>query len=156
MADVSVTLAPGQQFPVSVTDQLTTVGTSAPLTNIEVAIASVAGINATVSGNAERIVTVSGGGGIPDAPNDGKSYMRNSQAWVTLAPSNSVAPTISGLPVLAATLTVSTGTWAYSPASYSYQWQQSTTGTSDWSDISGETSSSLTLGSPFYNTKTLL
>jgi hypothetical protein len=63
MADVSVTLQPGQQFPVSVTDQLTTVGTAAPLTNIEVSIASVAGINATVSGNAERIVTVSGGGG---------------------------------------------------------------------------------------------
>jgi hypothetical protein len=63
MADVAVTLQPGQQFPVSVTDQLTTVGTAAPLTNIEVSIASVAGINATVSGNAERIVTVSGGGG---------------------------------------------------------------------------------------------
>jgi hypothetical protein len=61
MADVAVTLAPGQQFPVSVTDQLTTVGTAAPLTNIEVSIASVAGINATVSGNAEQIVTLTAG-----------------------------------------------------------------------------------------------
>jgi len=69
MADVSVTLEPGQEFPVSVTDQLTASSSTAPLTNINVAVAAVAGINATVSGLSEQVVslqtvaTVMGGGG---------------------------------------------------------------------------------------------
>jgi hypothetical protein len=62
MADVAVTLQPGQQYPVSVTNSITTVGTASPLTNIGVAISSVAGVNATVTGTSERIVTVIGGG----------------------------------------------------------------------------------------------
>lgn len=67
MADVAVTLQPGQQFPVSVTDQLTTVGTAAPLTNIEVSIASVAGINVTVLGSQVPSVTLAMAG-VPGPP----------------------------------------------------------------------------------------
>src|SRR5581483_6274455 len=59
------------------------------------------------------------------------------------APSNTVAPAISGTAQDGQTLSTSTGTWT-SPdtLSYSYQWQRSSDGGSTWSNISGATSSS--------------
>ena len=61
MADVSVTLTSGAQYPVTVNDTVGSSGIAAPLTSFDVSIASVAGINATVSGNAEQIVTLTAG-----------------------------------------------------------------------------------------------
>lgn len=52
-----------------------------------------------------------------------------------VAPTNTVAPVITGTATPGYTLTCSTGSWTYSPTSYSYQW------TADNSDISGATSS---------------
>lgn len=45
------------------------------------------------------------------------------------APSNTVAPTVTGTPKVGQTLSVSNGTWSNSPTSYSYQWQRCTSGT---------------------------
>jgi hypothetical protein len=58
MADVSVTLTPGAQYPVTVNDTVGSSGIAAPLTSFDVSIDAVAGINATVSGTTERIVTL--------------------------------------------------------------------------------------------------
>jgi hypothetical protein len=66
MPDVSVTLAPGQEFPVSVTDQLQQSSLAAPLTSLTVQVAATASISATVSSPTSQTVTVqgaSGGGG---------------------------------------------------------------------------------------------
>ncbi len=66
MPDVSVTLAPGQEFPVEVTDQLTQSSLAAPLTSLGVQVAATASISATVSSPTSQTVTVqgaSGGGG---------------------------------------------------------------------------------------------
>src|SRR5205807_445710 len=60
------------------------------------------------------------------------------------APSNSVAPTISGTAQDGQSLSVATnGTWT-SPdtLSYTYQWQRSSDGGSTWSKMPGATSSS--------------
>src|SRR5581483_2144271 len=65
------------------------------------------------------------------------------------APSNTVAPTISGTAQDGQTLTVaSNGTWT-SPdvLTYSFQWQRSSDGGSTWSNISGATSSTYALTS---------
>lgn len=56
----------------------------------------------------------------------------------TPAPANSVAPAISGSPVVGQTLTVSNGTWSGSPT-YAYQWKRSGT------PISGATTTTYTL-----------
>jgi hypothetical protein len=58
MADVSVTLTPGAQYPVTVNDTVGSSGIAAPLTSFDVSIDAVAGINAMVSGTTERIVTL--------------------------------------------------------------------------------------------------
>lgn len=55
------------------------------------------------------------------------------------APTNSVAPAISGSTIEAQTLTCSTGTWANSPDSYTYQWED------DGVAISGATASTYLL-----------
>lgn len=60
------------------------------------------------------------------------------------APSNTVAPAISGTAQVGNVLTASTGTWTDSPTSYAYQWQSSANGTSGWSNISGATSNTYT------------
>ena len=68
-------------------------------------------------------------------------------AVVTLPPLNTGAPTISGSTVAGDTLTATNGSWANSPTSYGYQWQDCTTGSLGLlcSDISGATGSSYTL-----------
>jgi len=60
------------------------------------------------------------------------------------APSNSVAPSISGTTTYASVLTASTGTWSGSPT-YAYQWQSASTSGGTYSNISGATSSTYTL-----------
>lgn len=58
-----------------------------------------------------------------------------------VAPSNTVAPSISGVQIVGQTLTGTDGTWTGTPTiTYTYQWQRSTDGGTNWSDISGATS----------------
>lgn len=54
---------------------------------------------------------------------------------ISLAPINTVAPTISGTNQVGSTLSSSTGTWSGSPSSYAYQWQRA------GANIAGATSS---------------
>ena len=66
---------------------------------------------------------------------------------VTLPPVNTAAPTISGDAVDGDTLTSTNGSWADSPTSYAYQWQDCTTGSLGLlcTSIGGATASSYTL-----------
>ena len=126
-----------------------------------------AGAAATAQSNAETYATSQGyitsisgqnlstanndAGFLTDAPNDGLTYARKSEAWIVIGvPSNSVAPTLSpsGETSTGIQLSVSDGTWTGSPSAYSYQWQQSTDGTT-WTNISGETSSTFTPDSSY-------
>lgn len=55
------------------------------------------------------------------------------------APTNTVAPIISGLEAVGRSLSVTTGTWAANGntiTGYTYQWQASSNGTSDWANVS--------------------
>jgi hypothetical protein len=52
------------------------------------------------------------------------------------APSSTVAPALSGTPRQGQTLTASPGSWSAAGATYAYQWQRSSNG-STWSSISG-------------------
>jgi hypothetical protein len=63
------------------------------------------------------------------------------------APVNTVAPALNDVaPDAGETLTVTTGTWTGTPTiTYAYQWESSVTGSGGWSDVSGETTSSLLL-----------
>ena len=60
------------------------------------------------------------------------------------APSNSVAPTISGTTTFGSVLTATSGTWSGSPT-YGYQWQRASSTGGSYSNISGATSSTYTL-----------
>jgi len=60
----------------------------------------------------------------------------NTAAVLPDYPSNTVAPAITGTPLVGNTLSISTGTWVNGTSTYTYQWQHGTT------DISGATSSS--------------
>jgi hypothetical protein len=68
------------------------------------------------------------------------------QAAPTSPPINMALPTISGTAQVGNTLTASSGSWADSPTSYAYQWQDCATSTS-CTNITGATSSSYTLQS---------
>lgn len=57
------------------------------------------------------------------------------------APTNSVAPGITGTARTGDTLTASTGSWIGSPSSYTYQWQRSLTSGGSLVDIGGATNS---------------
>jgi hypothetical protein len=65
-----------------------------------------------------------------------------------VAPTNTVAPTIAGTALVGSTLTATGGTWSRSGTS-SWQWQSSTNG-STYTDISGETTSSITTTGALY------
>lgn len=63
------------------------------------------------------------------------------------APSNSVAPAVTGTPTQGKVLSTDNGTWTGSPTSYAYQWQRDNSGGGTYSNISAATSSTYTLGS---------
>lgn len=56
------------------------------------------------------------------------------------APTNSVAPTITGTARTGETLTASTGSWTGSPSSYAYQWKRANSAGDAYSNISSATS----------------
>ncbi len=63
------------------------------------------------------------------------------------APSNTAAPTISGEARTGQTLSAAHGTWSGTPTiSYAYQWQRCNEAGGECADISGQTSSTYTLG----------
>ena len=62
------------------------------------------------------------------------------QAATAAAPQSNSAPTISGQPREGRTLTSESGSWANSPASFSYQWQQCDASGAACNPISGATS----------------
>lgn len=64
---------------------------------------------------------------------------------IPAAPSNSVAPSISGTTAYGATLTAANGTWSGNPTSYTYQWRRASSSGGTYSDIAGATSQSYTL-----------
>ena len=70
------------------------------------------------------------------------------ESAIVLPPVNTGAPTISGGAVDGDTLTASNGTWADSPTSYAYQWQDCTPASLglQCAAISGATASTYTLG----------
>ena len=63
------------------------------------------------------------------------------------APTNSVAPAISGTKSVGQTLTSSTGTWSGTPTSYAYQWKRADTSSGSYTDISGANTSTYVLTS---------
>lgn len=62
-----------------------------------------------------------------------------------LAPAISVAPSISGSTTYGETLTATTGTWLYSPTSYTYQWSRAASVGGTYTNISGATSANYRL-----------
>lgn len=61
-------------------------------------------------------------------------------APLTVIPSNTVAPAVTGDTDVGSTLTSTNGTWTGTPApTFTRSWQLSIDGTSGWADISGET-----------------
>jgi len=61
------------------------------------------------------------------------------------APVNTGAPSVSGTAAVGDALSVSNGTWSYSPTGYSYQWEDCNSSGGSCSAISGATSSSYTV-----------
>lgn len=74
-------------------------------------------------------------------------YAATPSCPVPAAPTNSVAPSISGTTAYAGVLTAANGTWSANPTSYTYQWQSSATSNGTYSNISGATSQTYTLTS---------
>jgi hypothetical protein len=64
------------------------------------------------------------------------------QAASAAAPQSNSAPTISGQPREGRTLTADNGSWANSPASFAYQWQQCDSTGASCNPVSGATSKS--------------
>lgn len=63
-----------------------------------------------------------------------------------VAPSNTVAPAITGTLKIGSVLSASVGTWTGdAPITYARQWQRSDDGSTGWADISGATGSTYTL-----------
>ena len=56
-------------------------------------------------------------------------------------PTNSLAPSVTGIARTGETLSASTGTWTGSPTAYAYQWKRSLTSNGSYSDIPTATSS---------------
>ena len=69
------------------------------------------------------------------------------QAATAAAPQSNSAPTISGQPREGRTLTANNGSWASSPASFAYQWQQCDSSGANCNPISGATSKTYRVGS---------
>ncbi len=58
-----------------------------------------------------------------------------SVSYAPVAPSNSVAPVVSGTTRNGETLTTTTGSWTASPTSYAYQWKRASTSVGSYTDI---------------------
>src|SRR5580765_1550445 len=69
------------------------------------------------------------------------------QVATAAAPTSNAAPTISGQPREGRTLTANNGTWANSPASFTYQWQQCDQSGGSCNAITGATSKTYTVAS---------
>jgi hypothetical protein len=69
------------------------------------------------------------------------------QAATAAAPQSNSAPTISGQPREGTMLTANNGSWANSPASFAYQWQQCDSSGANCNPISGATSKTYRVGS---------
>ena len=88
--------------------------------------------------------TGGGGGGAPagcfgDGGSGGSGIVIVRYA-TPVAPTNSVAPVISGTTLTGSTLSTTNGTWTGSPSSYTYQWKRASTSGGTYSNISSETS----------------
>lgn len=62
-----------------------------------------------------------------------------------LYPYNLVAPAASGTTLVGETITCTTGSWTGTPSSYAYQWQRDALGDGIYSNLLGETASTLLL-----------
>jgi hypothetical protein len=68
-------------------------------------------------------------------------------APVATAPVNTALPAISGSAVVGQTLTASTGTWSWAPASYAYQWRHCDSAGANCANVTGATANSYALQS---------
>ncbi len=69
----------------------------------------------------------------------------NTNAPRYLAPANTVLPVVTGTTSVGSNLTISNGSWNYSPTGYTYQWSRATSAAGTYTDISGATSNTYTL-----------
>jgi hypothetical protein len=67
------------------------------------------------------LVNMAKGGG---QPNDAIATAINSNLATIVPPQNTAAPVASGTGTVGQTLSVTNGTWNYSPTSYAYQWMR--------------------------------
>ena len=93
--------------------------------------------------------TGGGGGGAPagcfgDGGSGGSGIVIVRYA-TPVAPTNSVAPVISGTTLTGSTLSTTNGTWTGSPSSYTYQWKRATATSGSYSNISSATNSTYVL-----------
>ena len=93
--------------------------------------------------------TGGGGGGAPagcygDGGSGGSGIVIVRYTTPT-APTNSVAPVISGTTLTGSTLSTTNGTWTGSPSSYTYQWKRATATSGSYSNISSATNSTYVL-----------
>ena len=72
-------------------------------------------------------------------------YAATPSCPVPAAPTNSVAPNISGTSAYAGVLTAANGTWTSNPTGYTYQWSRASTAAGSYTNISGATSQTYTL-----------
>ncbi len=92
------------------------------------------------------VVTASNAGGSTQASSAATATVTaNSPPPPPAAPTNIVAPSVSGATVEGETLTASNGTWTESPSSYTYQWQDCDPLGEGCLDVSGATSSTYRL-----------
>ncbi len=87
-----------------------------------------------------RLVATNG-----DGTDYGYDYTLSTSSLNTVAPINTLAPALSGQALQGQTLSASTGSWSPTASSYAYQWQRSTDGGTNWTDISGATASAYTV-----------
>ena len=103
--------------------------------------------NDRVNGTAGLANTGGGGGG-----GDWEASGANGGSGIVIvryttpaAPSNSVAPVVSGTARTGSTLSTTNGTWTGSASSYTYQWKRASAASGSYSNISSATSSTYVL-----------
>jgi hypothetical protein len=88
------------------------------------------------------------GGGVPLSVVRSLAGTMAGRMETELAPKNTVAPTVTGMPQVGQTLTASAGTWSGSPASFAYQWQRCDSSGANCSNISAATGQTYLLANP--------